>query len=172
MVNEGLWWFQDLTVPGPWYGLPLATSALMIAGTKLLLGSGAANMPGNMAKYMPYLIGVGALMAIPIGSYQPSGVMLLWFTNSIFAMVQNAILQNAFLRSKLGLPQLVAKPQPAPSSGGNDVMAKFFKQLAQQLDAGSSAQTPATSAATTALQQAVATPPPPGTKLIKKRLRR
>jgi membrane protein insertase Oxa1/YidC/SpoIIIJ len=139
MTHEGLWWFSNLTLPDPLYGLPIACAAL----TLLMLETGAMNQEMNMApqtqKTMKWVMRVLGLVVIPAGGYVSAAVGVLWVSNSMLSLVQASLLKSPAVRQVLKLPSM-----KAASEANSNVLDKVLGIKGQ------------------AVQQAVVSPPPPG----------
>lgn len=117
MTYEGAFWFSNLTVPDPIMALPIicAAATMLQFNSKRfqdqMMASGGATA-GPMQKMLSFM-GVLVLFA---GYFQPSGIALLWASNSLLSIGQNYLLWSPQVRAKLGLPPMPA-PAAASSSG-------------------------------------------------------
>ena len=140
MTHEGLWWFTNLTLPDPMYGLPIACAAL----TLLMLETGAMgqemSMAPQMKSTMKWVMRGLALVVIPAGGYVSAAVGVLWVTNSMLSLVQGSLLKSPAMRQMLKLPTL-----KAASETSTQAFSQMFSSSKGQ-----------------AVQQAVVSPPPPG----------
>jgi YidC/Oxa1 family membrane protein insertase len=118
MTTEGLAWFPNLTLPDAWWGLPLVCCALTLA----MVESGAMGAEMGQAqaatKTLKNVMRGVALIFVPAGAYVPSAVALLWSSNSLFSLVQAAVLRAPRVRRALGLPDLAAMAAAANPAGG------------------------------------------------------
>eukprot|EP00879_Flechtneria_rotunda_P002214 GHRR01002400.1.p1 GENE.GHRR01002400.1~~GHRR01002400.1.p1 ORF type:complete len:380 (+),score=123.10 GHRR01002400.1:157-1296(+) len=116
MANEGAWWFKDLTMPDPVYGLPI----ICCVATLAMLQSNAANaamgqMPGSNPQISKRIMSIAALLIIPFGGWTSAAVGVLWASNAIIQVAQNLLLANSTFRSTFGLPPLAAAPATQPT---------------------------------------------------------
>jgi membrane protein insertase Oxa1/YidC/SpoIIIJ len=158
MTYEGALWFPDLTVPDPWFGLPVMcalTTLAMIRSPSFAASMGSGGQSDVMRKVMLAV----SLMFIPAGYYASSAIALLWTINSAVGIAQNAVFANPKVRAALELPP--TKGASASSASGSASSGDSVQSLLQRV-LGDSAQQPA--AATAAAGAGGGRPPPPGTK--------
>jgi YidC/Oxa1 family membrane protein insertase len=182
MSTGGLAWFPDLTLPDPFYGLPVLCAALTLA----MVESGALSAEmgqAQTARTLKWVMRVFALVFVPAGGYVPAAVGVLWFSNSLFSLAQAGILRSPRLRRALGLPSLeaVRAAAAAASEGPPSPLTAKLQQLmgsgaGDGGGAGSGGGSSAAGAAAAAAAAAGASsggggsgggsavPPPPGTR--------
>ncbi|KAF6261199.1 hypothetical protein COO60DRAFT_801593 [Scenedesmus sp. NREL 46B-D3] len=158
MTHEGALWFTDLTMPDPFYGLPIicsiATLAMVRSGT---FGDAMGQMPGGNADIMKKVMTGVSFIMIPMGGYVSSAVALLWASNALISAGQNMLLANKGVRRVLGLPiqGVVQRPKSAAEGGS------WLEQVAPSLSAMSPFKQRSKAAATAAAAAA----PAPGTRV-------
>lgn len=180
MTNEGIAWFADLTLPDPYYGLPVLCAALTLA----MVESGAMSAEmgqAQTAQTLKWVMRFFALIFIPLGAYMPSAVALLWFSNSIFSLAQASVLRSKVLRHKLGLPDLAAMQAAAAAAAAgppSPIMQKINELMGTPAAQGATSSTGSGASGSSSGGAAAAAaagvvsksssggsaPPPPGTR--------
>ncbi|GBF98482.1 hypothetical protein Rsub_11692 [Raphidocelis subcapitata] len=178
MSHGGLAWFPDLTLPDPYYGLPVLCAALTLA----MVESGALSAEmgqAQTARTLKWVMRAFALIFVPAGGYVPAAVGVLWFSNSLFSLAQAGILRSPGLRRALGMPSLeaVRAAAAAASQGPPSPLTARLQQFMGSGDGASgsggagagSGGVPGGVAAGTATSSSssgsgAAAPPPPGTR--------
>lgn len=106
LSTGGALWFTDLTVPDPYYILPLLTSSSMFMLFEFGL-EGAVNPSQGMAPMGRYL-----LRAMPFGLFFfiqgfPAATLLFWSTSNLFTLAYAMIFKNQWVKKKLNIPQRI-----------------------------------------------------------------
>ncbi len=128
MSTEGLAWFADLTLPDPYWGLPVLCAALTLA----MVESGAMGAEmgqAQTAKTLKWVMRAFALVFIPAGGYVPAAVGLLWFSNSLASLAQAGVLRSPGMRRRLGLPDLAAMQAAAAAAAGKGAASPLAAKL-------------------------------------------
>ncbi len=63
-------------------------------------------MPAEQAARVKGIFRLMALLFIPLGHYVPSGVAVLWASNSAFSVLMGVMLRQEGVRRRLGLPSV------------------------------------------------------------------
>lgn len=114
LVTGGALWFTNLTIPDPFYILPIMTSASMW----LLMEYGLEGSSGPLSGMGP--IGRWIMRGLPVGLFFivynfPAAVLLFWTTNNIFTLMYALLLKTKYAKKKLGIPnRLVHDPESLP----------------------------------------------------------
>lgn len=114
----GLAWWTDLTVPDPYFALPIATGAV----TVLMISRMVRTMPdqqAGMMKLMMYVIGpLGVWFTISL----PAALQWYFLITGLGASAQALMLQSPTWRRRLGLPPrkvpVAAPGLSSPAQGG------------------------------------------------------
>ncbi|KAF5840918.1 60Kd inner membrane protein-domain-containing protein [Dunaliella salina] len=109
LTQGGMWWFTDLTVPDPYYGLPVLCALTTLAMIEYGINITGENMDAQKAGQAAYLKNVFrgmALLFLPFGGFVPSGVALLWVSNSFFSVLLGMALRRDAVRTAVGLPTM------------------------------------------------------------------
>lgn len=125
MVAGGMYWFPDLTVADPYYGLPLLCSASFLATVELGAADGMQGMPPESLSRMKTFFRFIAVAMIPLSSGMPASVFVYWITSNIFSLGQTAVLKSPTVRKLLNLPQLT---KSTPVSGGAVTQPTFHSK--------------------------------------------
>jgi len=165
MTYEGTLWFTNLTIPDPFMGLPIICALTTLAQVHSKRFSDAMLQAGPNAANMKPLMTVMAFMVAVIGWWQPSAMALLWASNSVLAIGQNALLGSPKMREMLKLPPLVQQQAAAAAAGsssssssGSSSGQSWWTWWQQLFTRGQEAPPPRSSSSTAAAPRA----PPPG----------
>lgn len=116
MTTGGALWFTDLTVPDPFYILPVITCSSMF----LLFEYG---MEGSMDPRQGMApMGRYFMRALPFGMFAfihnfPAATLLFWSTSNMFTFVYAMIMKNPWVKKKLNIPvRLKHDPESLPLS--------------------------------------------------------
>lgn len=130
LTTGGAFWFTNLTVPDPFFILPIMTSTSMW----LLMEFGLEGSAGPLSGMGP--MGRWLMRALPIGLFAfiynfPAAVLLFWTTNNIFTLCYALLLKNKFVKKKLGIPnRLVHAPESLPLT--NQTFSSQIKSAVDQ----------------------------------------
>lgn len=115
LSTEGLFWFQDLTRYDPYYMLPVASAATMLASVELNKESMMASNP-KQGEIMINVFRAMSLIMVPAVSKFSAALNLYWFCNNTITAAQAALFRNKAARKSLGIwemPKAVpGMPQP------------------------------------------------------------
>jgi len=110
LTTGGYAWFTDLTQSDPYYGLPVlctvTTLGMIQFGMNVTGEQMASPEKAGQAKLVKNLFRGMALLFLPFGSLVPSGVALLWASNSFFSVTVGLLLRRDGIRRAVGLPTL------------------------------------------------------------------
>ncbi|KAL5614422.1 uncharacterized protein BROUX77_000259 [Berkeleyomyces rouxiae] len=110
LESGGLAWFHDLTIADPFYILPLAGPAMMLAA----MTANAKFMPPEQRKSTKLM----AMVLMPVSaiftSWLPSAVQWYFFCAAFFGAVQNVFIAQPWGRRLLGLPAMPDTTNNAP----------------------------------------------------------
>ncbi|KAL3779010.1 hypothetical protein ACHAW5_010001 [Stephanodiscus triporus] len=133
LVESNFLWIADLTEPDPWYGLPIATGALLYLNVEMSVGkqalSGEASSKSNIAKLLKDVFQSLAIFMPCFMAQQPSGVQLYLLTSMIFTLLQAKALRNDVVREAVGLPSINAKPRDMSDS---EIVKHFLEQMSER----------------------------------------
>lgn len=130
MKTGGALWFTDLTIPDPFYILPLMTGASMFILMKYGLegSAGPLSSMGPAGRWIMTLFPVG-LVAI-VHSF-PAAVLLFWVTNNFFTMFYAIMLKQPSMKSLFNIPaRLDHAPETLPLT--NQTFSNQFKTAVDQ----------------------------------------
>ncbi|KAI3637676.1 hypothetical protein MIR68_004325 [Amoeboaphelidium protococcarum] len=86
LTTGGMMWFTDLTVPDPYYALPVVSTASFLA-VILREFNNQPTQTSSMQNTMKTTFFVGAIACFPYICTMPSALTLYWATNSIFTLL-------------------------------------------------------------------------------------
>lgn len=113
----GALWFADLTVPDPYYVLPLASVALTYASLQMSL-SNQEHALDRLSRFrwlfVQYMRGLQGwlLVSLPLVSTLPAAVFCFWLPSAVWGVAYQSALRVRWVRRRLGLPELAAPPPP------------------------------------------------------------
>jgi YidC/Oxa1 family membrane protein insertase len=110
MKTGGVFWFTDLTVPDPYYVLPVLACGCFVASIELGGETGVGNPQTarlkNVFRLMPIIL-------IPITASFPTGLFMYWLPASFISISQILLLKMKKVRSFFGIPQMIQHPPEA-----------------------------------------------------------
>ncbi|CAG8571151.1 15283_t:CDS:2 [Dentiscutata erythropus] len=108
--HGGALWFQNLTVPDPYYILPFLMSATFIA---MMETSDASRINTPSAQTMKWAFRGVTVISIPVAMSLSSSVHMYLMSSTIFSVLQTVLMNNKTIRRYLNLPampQMLKKP--------------------------------------------------------------
>lgn len=125
MVDQGLWWFQNLAAPDPYVGLQIITAAFYAITFKLGGETGATTMSPAMKKvftWMPFI-------AIPMTMSLPASVCYYFALNGIISVMQTRLFQWHKFRELTGMALIVKPPvNPEDNVGIVDTLKNTYEK--------------------------------------------
>lgn len=100
----GMLWFTDLTVPDPFYILPLITSVSLFCTLELGAESGVR---ADNLQWTRYVFRCLPVVIFPITMNFPSALLCYWVTSNVFTLCQVGVLRIEAVRKRLNIPALV-----------------------------------------------------------------
>ncbi|XP_076470858.1 mitochondrial inner membrane protein OXA1L-like [Babylonia areolata] len=107
MKTGGLLWFTDLTLPDPFYAMPLMTMATFLLTIELGVDGVKA---GTMSHTMKWFMRGMPLIMLPLISNFPAAMLCYWFTSNAFSLVQVLFLKIPAVRSFFRIEKMVQHP--------------------------------------------------------------
>ncbi|KAK3086582.1 hypothetical protein FSP39_020597 [Pinctada imbricata] len=108
MKTGGIFWFTDLTLPDPYFGLPLITSATLLT----IIHIGAEGQPpetmNRVIKGMMY--GMPVVMFLFIQSF-PTAMLCYWTTNNALSLIQAYFFKKQAVRRFFDIPDKIIHPK-------------------------------------------------------------
>lgn len=144
---------SDLTIPDPYYGLPLlAALATLAAMNSSQMADSMKGMgpQGETLRRMSYIF---AFALVPAGHFAPSAIALLWGCNALLQAAQSLAFGNAGIRRIIGLP-------PAKAADGKSAPASFAEVAIKKWAAATDPKKAAEAAKAATASKAVGAPPP------------
>ena len=141
LVDSTFFWVIDLTEPDPWYGLPIATGALLYLNVETAIGkrtlSGETSSKSNMALLLKDAFQTLAIFMPCFMAQQPSGVQLYLATSMVFTLIQSNAMRNDAVRQAIGLPPTNTKPKSmVEGEYVKDFLAKMAERQAAKAKGG------------------------------------
>jgi len=101
MKDGGLWWSTDLTIPDPYYIMPVIACGTLYIVIKIGAESGVKLENMKMAKYVLQALPV---IALPFCINFPAAVLYYWVTTNFCTLIIVSILKVPPVRQYLKLP--------------------------------------------------------------------
>lgn len=118
----GLWWFTDLTLPDPYYILPVVMGITLVAIIEVGTDTAALHTSMGNAKYM---LRCAPIIVVPLALSFPSAILCYWTMTNFFSLLQVAVLRIPYVRQTLKLP---AKVKPVSTMTGKKPFLKGLKE--------------------------------------------
>ncbi|CAG9530336.1 unnamed protein product [Cercopithifilaria johnstoni] len=124
MSTGGLYWFKDLTVPDPYYLLPLISAITVAAVFKMGAETGGSNQSVS-PQMQKMLTRIGPIVVFACSTKVSSAIALYWCTSNMISVMFSGILKIPLVRASLKIPQLPSKQ-----------VRSYKKALGQNIDQG------------------------------------
>ncbi|KAJ6554491.1 60Kd inner membrane protein-domain-containing protein [Mycena capillaripes] len=138
LTQSGFAWLPDLTVPGPYYILPI----LVAASGNLMISMSARDMDTSrpVMGHVMNFIRVVTFAAIYWMDKFPSGLLVCLLVTSLTAVLQSAIFRVPAFRAALKIPQWTPPPAGSPKlpTMRETIRWAFFPQKAESTAATTS----------------------------------
>uniref|UniRef100_A0AAF5RX91 60Kd inner membrane protein n=1 Tax=Wuchereria bancrofti TaxID=6293 RepID=A0AAF5RX91_WUCBA len=108
MSTGGLYWFKDLTVPDPYYLLPLVSAITVAAVFKIGAETGGTNQ-GVSPQIQKMLTRIGPIIVFACSTKVSSVIALYWCTSNMISVMFSGIFKIPSVRAFLKIPQLPSK---------------------------------------------------------------
>jgi len=108
MMSGGMLWFNDLTIPDPYYALPILTATSLYIQIKVGADGMSAQGMGPLMKHGMKLLPFGLLI---LTVKFPAAITFYWFTTNIISVAQAKIIRIEGLRKVLGIPKMIVWDQ-------------------------------------------------------------
>ncbi|CAH1779592.1 unnamed protein product [Owenia fusiformis] len=105
MKTGGLFWFTDLSIPDPFYVLPIITMLTFLVTIELGVDSGMKL--STQSFNMKWMFRCIPIIMVPVMINFPAAMLCYWLTSNTFSLVQVSVLKIPGLRDKLGIERLV-----------------------------------------------------------------
>lgn len=122
MTTGGMAWFTDLTIPDPYYALPVLTMATFLCTLEFGVDGVRAE---SLSRNMRYAMRAMPFIMLPFIINFPSAMLVYWFTTNIFSFVQMLFLKIDPVRKYFKIPKMV-KHDPSIL---NQDQKPFFKTI-------------------------------------------
>ena len=141
LVDSSFFWITDLTESDPFYGLPIATGALLYLNVETAIGkrslSGETSSKSNMAKILKDAFQTLAIFMPCFMAQQSSGVQLYLATSMVFTLIQSNAMRNDSVRHAIGRPPMGAKAKTMDEGEYvKDFLAKMAERQAAKAQGG------------------------------------
>lgn len=113
MTYGGLFWFNDLTVPDPYYILPIITSCTMLLTIEI--GTDGARMSATNMQTMRYVLRALPFVILPFTVTFPGAILTYWTFSNFFSLLQVSFLKIPAVRAYFNIEKLKTfKPHELP----------------------------------------------------------
>lgn len=111
MTTGGALWFLDLTVPDPYYLLPIITSATFYLTIEL--GTDTARLSSQNMQTMKYVLRAMPLLIIPFTLNFPGAILTYWACSNFISLGQVGFLKIPKVRQFFKIDKMVVHKQDA-----------------------------------------------------------
>jgi len=127
---SGVSFLPDLTIPDPYYVLPIVSAVLMNVQLKVGAADMAATADRTTAAHMINAFRVVSVISIPLMGHFPSGLNLYVLTGIAAMLVQTSVLQRNVVRRMLRLPPRLKNTDVKPVTFGESIehIKKWFRE--------------------------------------------
>lgn len=108
LKQGGIWWFTDLTVPDPYYVLPIVTSVTVFITFKLT--TDLSMQQHSLMRFMPVFF---PIIVFPFMIGFPAALPCYWTTTNFFTLIQASILRTNAAQTYFNIPKKYEAPQAA-----------------------------------------------------------
>jgi YidC/Oxa1 family membrane protein insertase len=125
LVDSGILWFTDLSVPDPYGILPISSALSFLLMMELGKKQMMATNPAQGKAMLNFFRGIAVIM-IPATWNFPSVIFCYWTANNAFSMVQSAAFNSASIRKMLGIWD---PPKPVPGAPPPKGIMELFDDM-------------------------------------------
>lgn len=123
-TNQGIAWFNDLSMTDPYLGLQIITASVLMSFSRLGGETGAQQFSGPMKRFFIIL----PLVSIPATMKLSSAVVLYFAVNGTFSVLQTLLLRNKWFRKKMNIADVVQHP-PDSTKTNNGIFAAIRENM-------------------------------------------
>ena len=127
LVDEGMFWFTDLSVADPTGMLPISCAISFLAMMELGKKQMMASSPNQGAAMLNFFRGCAVLM-VPATWNFPAVIFCYWTANNAFSMVQSIAFNTPGVRKSLGIWD---PPKPVPGAPPPKGMKEMWDEMVQ-----------------------------------------
>ncbi|XP_012225133.1 mitochondrial inner membrane protein OXA1L [Linepithema humile] len=120
LKQGGFWWLTDLTIPDPYYIMPIITSVTMYITIELATDGVNLQMMGVMR----YVVRVMPFILLPFMINFPGAILTYWVSTNFISLIQTGVLKIPYVRKALKMPVLV-RHKPVPSVSKKNFIEEF-----------------------------------------------
>lgn len=136
LVDGGVLWFTNLSIPDPYMILPLLSCLSMAA----IIRSGAADAelgPTGQVKGVRKFLMWMPVISLPFLIYQPSAIFAFWITSNVFSCLLLPLFRNKAVLKFFNIPELIKHDIAVEKHLENSMnpIAMFKKAKQQQAEA-------------------------------------
>ncbi|PQE16425.1 mitochondrial export translocase oxa1 protein [Rutstroemia sp. NJR-2017a BVV2] len=133
LLDGGILWFYNLTVPDPYFILPIITSGILHLVLKKGGESGVSNIAPGVQKMLIW--GMPAISLV-FTSFMPAAVQLSFLVSSLMSASQSAVIRNTSFRRWANMTPLPTPPKP-DNQGKLRLKQSFSDQVGPEKSMGS-----------------------------------
>ncbi|CCD24257.1 membrane insertase OXA1 NDAI_0C05980 [Naumovozyma dairenensis CBS 421] len=128
-TDQGIAWFQNLSLADPYLGLQFITAAVLISFTRLGGETGAQQFSPVMKRFFTIL----PLVSIPATMKLASAVVLYFAINGTFSVLQTMVLRNNWVRKQLKITDVKKQDQIQTTTVNGKAPAEENKGIWQSI---------------------------------------
>lgn len=136
LIDGGVFWFMDLSVPDPYYVLPVMSSLTLLAMLEFGQNSMTLTQTETERKRWLYIFRGLSVIMIPLTAWFPSAVLTYWVTNNTASASQTLMFQSPSVRKALGIwdPPKQAVLPPKKKKKGDDESEGVYGMVTDIVD--------------------------------------
>ncbi|XP_017876265.1 mitochondrial inner membrane protein OXA1L [Ceratina calcarata] len=112
LKHGGIYWFTDLTVPDPYYILPLCTSVSMFFVAEYAMKNASS---AKISPILKYLMRGLPIISFLFGMRFPGAVLCHWVTSNFITIAQNEALKKEKVKKYFNIPAYIKHPEMVTS---------------------------------------------------------
>lgn len=138
LSTGGMLWFPDLTVPDPYYILPVASALSFLGMMELGKEAMLASNPAQGKMMLNAFRGLAFFM-VPVTLNFHTGIFCYWMTNNAISLGQSIIFRNSAARKALGIWD---PPKPVPGAESKGIV-ESIEEVVDKVRGGEKSMSPA-----------------------------
>ncbi|KAI9791637.1 MAG: Mitochondrial inner membrane protein oxa1 [Peltula sp. TS41687] len=111
LETGGLLWLRDLTIPDPWFGLPILTGMMFYRNLKTSVDTGTTPFSSTTMRLLTYGLPV---LTLTFMLNWPAAVQITFFVSMVLATIQSFLFRQPRFRRWAGISPLPRGPTLAP----------------------------------------------------------
>lgn len=128
LSTGGMLWFPDLTLPDPYFIMPVLSAATFLAMTELGKEQMMASDPAKGAM-ITNVFRAMAIVMVPLTAHFNSAVFVYWMVNNSFSLFQTLLLKQGPVKKAFGIWD---PPKPVPGQETRSIMEEVKRLMTKK----------------------------------------